>query len=244
MLLQITDWGELYINSINCNGIHGVDFYKNIKTNEIIKILDYIKLDKIAKKDYKVFKHIGIKQEIKDDVWTFCLFTSKKVMYMNSLMFMNLELTSNIHQYINYPLIVNNKTLCEYFIFHDNLNEFPKYCIKSIDVSNNIEIIFKNTLELYIDSIHGYRKALFGYNFNNPNVILDSIYKQYINKNNFLIENKLQYGKDVEYLRYLGLTNTDIINFVNNILENKNIHGVNIINEEKIWEMIKESLKK
>ncbi len=34
----IQSFEEIYTNSINFNGIHGVDFYKHYRTKEIIKI--------------------------------------------------------------------------------------------------------------------------------------------------------------------------------------------------------------
>jgi beta-mannanase len=57
---------QIYISSLECNGIHGVDFIRNKKKGNVIKIADYLKLDNAAKKEYKRIKHLGIKQEIKE----------------------------------------------------------------------------------------------------------------------------------------------------------------------------------
>jgi hypothetical protein len=55
-------FNKIYMNSIESNGIHGVDFIKHKWTGNIIK------MGKAERKDYKIIKHLGIKQEIKENI--------------------------------------------------------------------------------------------------------------------------------------------------------------------------------
>jgi hypothetical protein len=59
---------NLYINSLNSNGIHGVHFIKNKYNGNIIKIKDFKALSQLEVRDYSIVKHLGIKQEIKEDI--------------------------------------------------------------------------------------------------------------------------------------------------------------------------------
>jgi hypothetical protein len=233
----IQNFEEIYTNSINLNGIHGVDFYRNLKTREIIKIKDYLNLDNSDKKYYKKFNHLGVKQKIKDDVWIFCMFTSQAFIEMNTIKILNMELTDNIHKYVNKPIIVNNTTLCEYFIFHNNIEKYPKYCKEYIFSSKDV---YANLIEIQEDSIKGYKLSLYAYDFNNPITLEEWIHECFKNKNNFLVKKELKYGTDPEYLRLIELTNTDIFIFINQILDNKNIYGENLINSEILMEKINE----
>jgi hypothetical protein len=61
-------FNKIYMNSIESNGIHGVDFIKHKWTGNIIKISEYAKMGKAERKDYKIIKHLGIKQEIKENI--------------------------------------------------------------------------------------------------------------------------------------------------------------------------------
>jgi hypothetical protein len=59
---------QIYMNSIQCNGIHGVDFIRHRIKGDIIKISHYLNLDNISKKEYMITKHLCIKQEIKENI--------------------------------------------------------------------------------------------------------------------------------------------------------------------------------
>jgi hypothetical protein len=44
ILFMIENFEQIYINSLNFNGIHNFTFIKNIKSSKIIKITDFIKI--------------------------------------------------------------------------------------------------------------------------------------------------------------------------------------------------------
>ena len=218
---------NLYINSLNSNGIHGVHFIKNKYNGNIIKIKDFKALSQLEVRDYSIVKHLGIKQEIKEDIWVFCLFTSKAFMQIGDMMIYNTEITNSLNKYINHPIIVKNSVLCEYFVFYDNIESYPSYCRKYITSNKNLE---ENTLQLFNESMDAYLRTLWGANFNNPITIQDQIYNYYKNESS-LFNNKeiMKYSNSVEYLHFLDITNTDLIKFVENVFKFKNIKGENII---------------
>lgn len=226
---------QIYISSLECNGIHGIDFMRNKKNGNIVRIMDYLKLDTASKKEYKRIKHLGIKQEIKEDIWILCLFTSSKVTKMSQFMVYNTTLSDNFHQYINYPIIVHNSTLCEYFIFHNDLNEFPDYCKNYITSSSkNIDL---RLLEIMMDAIKGYETTLNVADFREPLSIQDSLYKYYEGRQDIF----MNYDRDTKHLKHLEIRNDDIMNFIDNVFEGKNIHGEDIL--KKSIDEIKSSNK-
>lgn len=216
-------FNQIYINSLECNGIHGVDFIRHKKSGNVIKIMDYLKLDNATKREYKRIKHLGIKQEIKKNVWILCLFTTSKVTQMNEFMVNNTILTNNFHQYINYPIIVENSTLCEYFIFHSDLTQFPEYCKNYITLSS--KDMDTRMSEIMVDAIKGYKTTLYSADFQNPLSILDSLYKHYEGRQDIF----MNYDRDTKHLRHLEITNDDLINFIDNVFEGKNIHGEDML---------------
>jgi len=231
---------NLYINSLNSNGIHGVHFIKNKYNGNIIKIKDFKTLPQLQIKDYSIIKHLGIKQEIKKDIWVFCLFTSKAFMQVGDVIIYNTELTNNLNKYVNYPIIVKNSVLCEYFIFYDNIESYPSYCKKYITSNKCLE---ENTMQLFNDSMDAYLKTLWRADFNNPITIQDEIYNYYKNKS-LLFNNQeiMVYSNSVEYLHFLDITNTDLIKFIENVFKLKNIKGENII-EKSMYNTTYKNLK-
>ncbi len=121
ILFMLENFEQIYINSLNFNGIHNFTFIKNIKSSKIIKITDFIKIPLEEWKNYQFINHIGIKQEIKNNIWMVSLFTSQKFFELDGIIYNNLELTENIHKYINHPIIVDNNTFCEFFLFQIHL---------------------------------------------------------------------------------------------------------------------------
>ena len=215
-------FNQVYMNSIQSNGIHGVDFIRHRKKGDIIKILDYINLSEKGKKEYKINKHLGIKQELKENIWIFCLFTSHKTTELSDFIIYNTELTNNFHKYINHPIIVENSSLCEYFLFHDNIEHYPNYCKNYIISSKNP---YEAVLKILGDSLEAYLKTLYGANFNEPITIENAIYKYYEGKQNIL----MNYSRSTNFMRYMSISNKDIIEFTYKIFEGKNIKDENII---------------
>jgi len=222
-------FNQVYMNSIQSNGIHGVDFIRHRKKGDIIKILDYLNLDKRDKKEYIITKHLGIKQELKENIWIFCLFTSHKTTEINNFIIYNTELTNNFHKYINHPIIVENSSLCEYFLFHDNIQDYPNYCKNYITSSKDPH---KAILNILGDSLEAYLKTLYRADFNNPITIENAIYKYYEGKQNIL----MNYSKSTNFMRYIGISNEDIIDFTYKVFDGKNIKGEGII-EKSIKEI-------
>lgn len=157
-------------------------------------------------------------------------------MNINDTLIQNIELTDNIHKYVNPPIIIDNTTLCEYMIFDDNIDFYPKYCIDFI--SNNS---FLRVNELLSYSLEGYKKAITSNNFNNQIVVQDAIFKYYTQGFNMLNgTNLLEYKRLKDYLIFKEVNNSHIINFIENIMKNKNIKGEDIINKEIIENLIKQ----
>ncbi len=221
-MLIVEVFNEIYMNSVESNGIHGVDFIRHKGTGNIIKISEYIKLEGKEKKAYKIVKHLGIKQEIKKNIWLFCLFTSQKTTQLNDFIIYNTELTGNFHRYINYPIIVDNPTLCEYFIFHSDIQSFPDYCKNYIESSKNM---YAATLDIFQNSFDAYIKTLYRANFNNPITIENRIFKYYKGKQDIL----MSYSNSKDFMRYIEITNEDLIGFIDKVFEGKNINGKDIL---------------
>jgi len=215
-------FNKIYMNSIESNGIHGVDFIKHKWTGNIIKISEYAKMGKAERKDYKIIKHLGIKQEIKENIWLFCLFTSQKTTELNNFIIYNTELTDNFHKYINYPIIVENSTLCEYFIFHSDIQNFPNYCKSYIELSGNK---YNATLDIFKDSFDAYIKTLYRADFNNPITIENKILRYYKGEQDIL----MSYSNSTNSIRYMEITNQDLINFIYKVFEGKNINNEDIL---------------
>ena len=213
---------QIYMNSIQCNGIHGVDFIRHRIKGDIIKISHYLNLDNISKKEYMITKHLGIKQEIKENIWIFCLFTSQKTTELNNFIIYNTELTNSFHKYINYPIIVENSTLCEYFLFHDDIQNYPKYCKNYIMLSKDP---YKAVLHIFGDSLEAYLKTLYKADFNKPITIENAIYKYYEGRQDIL----MNYSKSTNFMRYINISNENIIEFTYKIFKGKNIKGEDII---------------
>jgi hypothetical protein len=79
--------------------------------------------------------------------------------------------------------------------------------------------------EIMIDAIKGYKTTLYSADFQNPLSILDSLYKHYEGKQDIF----MNYDRDTKHLRHLEITNDDLINFIDNVFEGKNIHGEDMI---------------
>ena len=233
ILFMIENFEQIYINSLNFNGIHNFTFIKNIKSSKIIKITDFIKIPLEEWKSYQFINHIGIKQEIKNNIWMVSLFTSQKFFELDGIIYNNLELTENIHKYINHPIIVDNNTFCEFFFISDSFNTLPKYCKDLIINLNNESIIIK----IHEDCLTGYKKMLFNYNFNKPMVLYDKAFKFLKNKSIISwdqVTNNLVFEESKEFMNYLGITKNDIDLFIKCIFENTNIKGENLIKKESI----------
>jgi hypothetical protein len=108
--------------------------------------------------------------------------------------------------------------LCEYFLFHDSIEHYPNYIISS---KNPYEAV----LNILGDSLEAYLKTLYGANFNEPITIENAIYKYYKGKQNIL----MNYSRSTNFMRYMSISNKDIIEFTYKIFEGKNIKDENII---------------
>ena len=157
------------------------------------------------------------------------MFTSHKTTEINNFIIYNTELTNNFHKYINHPIIVENSSLCEYFLFHDNIQDYPNYCKNYITSSKDPH---KAILNILGDSLEAYLKTLYRADFNNPITIENAIYKYYEGKQNILMD----YSKSTNFMRYIGISNEDIIDFTYKVFDGKNIKGEGII-EKSIKEI-------
>jgi hypothetical protein len=79
--------------------------------------------------------------------------------------------------------------------------------------------------EVMLDAIEGYKKTLYVADFQNPLSILDGLYKYYAGKQDIF----MNYDRDAKHLIHLEITNDDIINFIDNVFEGKNIHGESML---------------
>lgn len=230
---------ETYINSLNCNGIHGVKFIRDIKLNKIIKWYDYNLMTPYEKKYCKIFTHLGIKHQIKDDIWALTLATSQTITEINNFKFFNMQLSNNVHRYINPPIIGNNSIISEYFVFENSISSYPKYCTDLLVAGNEVEILNK----IHEDMLEAYKKSLWKYNFNNTIIVQDWIFNSYKIKLDLIRDENLIYENSKDYLKFKEITNTDIIIFIENVFENKNIKGEKFIKKENIIELLNEYKK-
>jgi hypothetical protein len=100
--------------------------------------------------------------------------------------------------------------LCEYFLFHDNIEHYPNYCKNYIISSKNP---YEAVLKILGDSLEAYLKTLYGANFNEPITIENAIYKYYEGKQNIL----MNYSRSTNFMRYMSISNKDIIEFDENL---------------------------
>ena len=230
---MLENFEQIYVNSLKFNGIHNFTFISHIKSGKILRIVDFLALSSEQWKDYRFISHLGIKQEIKNDIWMVSLFTSSKIFQLDNIIYNNIELTDNIHKYISHSVIVNNNTFCQFFLISDSFNTLPNYCKNLISTVNHESIIMK----IYEDCLTGYKKMLFTYNFNNPTVICDTTFKFLKNKSIISYDEvtyNLEFENSKEFIDYLGLTKHDIELFIKAIFNNTNIKGENLIKNETI----------
>jgi len=67
-----------------------------------------------------------------------------------------MQLSNNIHRYINPPIIGNNSIISEYFVFENSISSYPKYCIDLLVAGNEVEILNK----IHEDMLEAYKKSL------------------------------------------------------------------------------------
>jgi len=152
------------------------------------------------------------------------LCTSSKTTIINEFIIHNIELTNNIFKYINRPIFISNSTFSEYIKIDDNFENFPKYTKEEVLRHPNKQ---EGLISMASDMQNGYIRSLHACNFNDPIVLYDIQYQYYkLGKDDPIP--KLKYSKDVEYLRYKDLNNSDIVNLVENMLNGNNIDGISL----------------
>lgn len=215
-MLQLSQ--EMCSITYQTNGIH--IFYSYSFQGKIIKYFEYLSL-KNMNYNVKIAAHLGCKYQIKDNFWILTLFTSQEKINFYDMVIDNIKLTGNIHQYVNQSFIIENGVFSAYFTITDDLNFGPKY-LKSEQIPFIVD-----------QSIDAFKIAVKQSDFNNPLVLMDTLYEHLINlnsntKSSFKSSHKYDYlsiSKKSEYLRMWGFTNDDIYKFTENFSNNKTIHG-------------------
>lgn len=218
--------------SYNANGVHAFKFYTY--KGKIITFSDYSIFKKYEPLKCSSYIHVGVKQQLTNDLWIFALFTSNTSTFLNELITMqNIYLNNNnMHYYVNQALITSNEILSSYYTVSNNIYHFPNYC-------NKINTDHK---KLILDSVEGYKEAILASDFNRPISVIDTILEQYLDINarasvKFTKPNAiLTYSQKVEYLRFWGLKSSDIIDFTNNFEKNKNIHNQSFYKSDLFYE--------
>lgn len=205
------------LNTYNSNGIHV--FYSYSYKGKIIKYYDYLLLIKQGLKPTTI-PHLGCKYQITENTWILTLFTSQPSINFYDMIVNNIKLNNNIHLYVNQAFIIQNSTFSEYFTITNNLSYAPKYL-----QHHSVE-------KIVIDSIKAYKLSVINSNFNNPLVIIDSLYDHLLN---IQIDSKttiqktnlnphIKISRKLEYLKMWGITNSDIYNFTINFQNDKSIN--------------------
>ncbi len=240
-IYEILNLDEVYMNTLKSNGIHAISFVKNRNTYEIVKWEFYNSLNTYEKRNYKIFTHLGLKHEIKDDLWCMSMTTSQRIIEINSISIQNIELTNNFHKFMNQPIIAHNSILSQYFKFDENIYSYPEYCKQYIKIGNMVE----NTLEIQKDLIKGYNLSLYKANFNEPYIMSDYIFNYYKLNTPFYSDNNevLKYQKSEDYLNFRGISPSNLIQFTENALNGKNVKGEDLIKKEKIETLVKDYIK-
>jgi len=80
-------------------------------------------------------------------------------------------------------------------------------------------------LEIVNDAVEGYKTTLRVADFDDPLSIQDRLYKYYEGRQDIF----MNYDRSTKHLIHLKIKNDDIINFIDNVFEGKNIHGEDIL---------------
>ena len=202
---------SIYEKALNANGFHNIRFYIDIKSGNLIKIVDIL-LKRHPNKQIIPLTHMGYKVQINEDLWMFGLFTTKAFTTLNEFTIYNIHLSNNLFSYVNRPIFVRNSILCEYIEIIDELNKFPKYVRDEIKRRNSIEEGLEIVAKYAED---GFMKSLYASNFNDPIVLSEIEYNYNHDKGNkMILNNAVKYNKNIDYLRNNNLTNEGIISLV------------------------------
>jgi hypothetical protein len=217
------------LTTYETNGIH--IFYSYSYNGKLIRYFDFLRLINSGYKP-RAIPHLGCKFQIQENTWILSLFTSQPSINFYDIVINNIKLNNNIHKFVNQSFLINNATFSEYFVTTNNL-AFGSEHLKS-----------KNINEIVQDSIEGYRISILESNFNNPLIIIDSLYDHLSNidaKSRTSIKNTcnnphIKISRKIEYLRMWGIRNSDIYNFAINFENNKNIYNQSYYNHNLYYD--------
>jgi hypothetical protein len=209
-LLHITqDMSILYETS----GIRTITFYMKDNTISPKNVLNF---------DSTV-KHLGIIDNLNENLIIGAMFTSKPVMYLaDKEILSNILLTNNTsHLFINQIFIINKQIFETYFSTTHEISQLPNRCKNY------------NKINLYNDSINGFNEALNTLDFSNPSIMEDVSqlrinFIEIDNNTNILKLNKpktnideITFTNKTEYLKELGVRYEDLEKFINKRLNIK-----------------------
>jgi hypothetical protein len=182
--------------------------------------------------------HAGVKYEISENFWILALFTSKATTHFyENILVNNLYVPNNIHLYVNNSFLILNSTFSEYCTISNNIAHAPLY-IQNQYLNNQL-----NTKFLIQDSIRAYRISVMNANFNNPAILIDTLYDYYFNLHSNsksvikpINTNCLTLCNKIDFLKDNGFRNEDIWNFAENFNNNKNIKGESYFKDNLFYE--------
>jgi len=128
---------------ISANGYHNIAFYVNKKTNYISALESvFVSNSKKINLEYHQQIHAGFKLKVNDNLSIFALFTSQactQIFFDNTIILsmknvcISNPINSNIFQYCNRCIFINDKQFSKYFHVLDDVKYAPNYTLDPLN---------------------------------------------------------------------------------------------------------------